>query len=49
MGKKDKKAKGELGDVQAASDFQVPASNIEAKLDASEWPLLLKVSISQFT
>ncbi|CAB3402419.1 unnamed protein product [Caenorhabditis bovis] len=45
MGKKDKKSKvadGEVAEIQQKSNFQLPTSNEAAKLDASQWPLLLK-------
>lgn len=31
-----------MGEIQATSNFQIEASDKVAKLDTSEWPLLLK-------
>ncbi|CAO4369435.1 unnamed protein product [Caenorhabditis nigoni] len=45
MGKKDKRSKlegDELAEAQQKGSFQLPSSNETAKLDASQWPLLLK-------
>ena len=42
--KVSKKSKKSLGDVQAEGDFVVePSEKPVAKLDCSQWPLLLKV------
>ncbi|CAI4232350.1 unnamed protein product [Auanema sp. JU1783] len=43
MGKKDKKkSEKDVAEVQCSESFQLPSSTAEPKLDASEWPLLLK-------
>lgn len=45
MGKKDKHSKiasEDVADIQQKANFQLPTSNEAAKLDASQWPLLLK-------
>ncbi|CAI5444000.1 unnamed protein product [Caenorhabditis angaria] len=45
MGKKDKKQRlegAELSEAQHKGSFQLPSSNDGPKLDASQWPLLLK-------
>ncbi|CAI2348605.1 unnamed protein product [Caenorhabditis sp. 36 PRJEB53466] len=45
MCKKDKRSKlegDELAEAQQKGSFQLPTSNVTAKLDASQWPLLLK-------
>uniref|UniRef100_U5EZN4 Putative centromere/microtubule binding protein cbf5 n=1 Tax=Corethrella appendiculata TaxID=1370023 RepID=U5EZN4_9DIPT len=40
--KKNKKDSCELGEVQKSNNFQIQPSEAVAKLDTSEWPLLLK-------
>lgn len=40
--KKIKKESTDLGDIQASNSFQIASSDKIAKLETSEWPLLLK-------
>lgn len=44
--KKKKKVKADkLGEIQKETDFALQPSDKIAKLDTSQWPLLLKVSL----